>query len=66
MLYLFLKLILYFSFMILNDLKAKVDGRFSKEIVVEDDGEDLVYVFPDTTEFISILRRKMHKEVIPK
>ena len=55
MLYLFLRLFLYFSFMILNDLKAKVDGRFSKEIVVEDDGEDLVYVFPDTTEFISIL-----------
>ncbi len=53
--------------MILNDLKAKVDGRFSKEIVVEyEDDEDLVYVFPDTTEFISILRRKMHKEVIPK
>jgi len=52
--------------MILNDLKVKVDGRFSKEIVVEDDGEDLVYVFPDTAEFISILRRKMHKEVIPK
>lgn len=52
--------------MILNDLKAKVDGRFSKEIFVEDDGEDLVYVFPDTTEFISILRRKMHKEVLPK
>ncbi|MFX0081904.1 MAG: hypothetical protein ACFE94_09140 [Candidatus Hodarchaeota archaeon] len=52
--------------MILNDLKAKVDGRFSKEIVVEDDGEDLVYVFPDTKELISILRRKIHKDVASK
>ncbi len=52
--------------MILNDLKAKVDGRFSKEIVVEDDGEDLVYVFPDTKEFISILRRKINKEAALK
>ena len=52
--------------MILNDLKAKVDGGFSKEIVVEDDGEDLVYVFPDTKEFISILRRKINKEAALK
>ena len=52
--------------MILNDLKANVDGGFSKEIVVEDDGEDLVYVFPDTKEFISILRRKINKEAASK
>ena len=52
--------------MILNDLKAKVNGGFSKEIVVEDDGEDLVYVFPDTKEFISILRRKINKEAALK
>jgi len=53
--------------MILNDLKAKVDGRFSKEIVVEyEDDEDLVYVFPDTKEFISILRRKINKEAVSK
>ena len=52
--------------MILNDLKAKVNGRFSKEIIVDDDGEDLVYVFPDTREFISILRRKANKEVALK
>jgi hypothetical protein len=48
--------------MILNDLRVKVDGRFSKEIVVEDDGEEVVYVFPDTKEFISILKRKINKE----
>ncbi|MHA2400387.1 MAG: hypothetical protein ACXADU_16055 [Promethearchaeota archaeon] len=46
----------------MNDLRVKVDGRFSKEIVVEDDGEEVVYVFPDTKEFISILKRKINKE----
>ncbi|MHA1916217.1 MAG: hypothetical protein ACW990_09990 [Promethearchaeota archaeon] len=50
------------SLMILNDLRVKVDGRFSKEIIVDDDGEDVVYVFPDTIEFISILKRKINKE----
>lgn len=51
--------------MILNDLKIKVKGKFSKEIVVEDDGEDLVYVFPDTREFLSIIRRKeIRRELI--
>ncbi|MFW9867812.1 MAG: hypothetical protein ACFFEN_17090 [Candidatus Thorarchaeota archaeon] len=49
--------------MILNDLKTKVKGKFVKEIVIEDDGEPFTYVFPDTKEFISILKRKMNKEV---
>ncbi len=52
--------------MILNDLKVKVDGSFSKEIIIEDDGEELVYIFPDTKEFISILKRKLNKEIVPK
>jgi len=52
--------------MILNDLKVKVEGSFSKEIIIEDDGEDFIYVFPDTKEFISILRRKLHKEIVSK
>ncbi len=52
--------------MILNDLKAKVDGRFTREIIIDDDGEDLVYVFPDTKEFISILRRKINKEAVSR
>ncbi|MHA2035214.1 MAG: hypothetical protein ACW98X_02195 [Promethearchaeota archaeon] len=52
--------------MILNDLKVKVDGSFSREIIVEDDGEELVYVFPDTKEFISILKRKLNKETVAK
>ncbi|KKN43574.1 hypothetical protein LCGC14_0701740 [marine sediment metagenome] len=50
--------------MILNDLKVEVEGRFYKEIIVDDDEEDLVYIFPDTEKFISILRRKMNKEII--
>jgi len=53
--------------MILNDLNAKVKGKFYKEIMIEDDGDDLVYVFPDTKEFLSILRRKeIKKELISK
>ncbi len=52
--------------MILNDLKTKVEGNFSREIIIEDDGEDLVYIFPDTKEFISILRRKINKEAASK
>ena len=52
--------------MILNDLKAKVSGSFSREIVIEDDGEELVYIFPDTKEFISILKRKLNREFVSK
>ena len=52
--------------MILNDLKAKVEGSFSREIIIEDDGEELVYIFPDTKEFISILKRKLNKEFVSK
>ena len=52
--------------MILNDLKSKVDGRFTREIIIDDDGEDLVYVFPGTKEFISILRRKINKEAVSR
>lgn len=64
MLYGFFTLLFIFFVMILNDLKAKVEGRFYKEIIVDDDEEDLVYIFPDTEKFISILRRKMNKEII--
>ena len=44
--------------MIINDLNTKVKDKFFKEIVIEDDSEDFVYVFPDTKEFLSIIRRK--------
>lgn len=50
--------------MILNDLNAKVEGRFFKEITVEDDGDPITYVFPDTKEFISIIKRKMLKKEV--
>ncbi|MFW9828749.1 MAG: hypothetical protein ACFFEY_14245 [Candidatus Thorarchaeota archaeon] len=52
--------------MILNDLNAKVKGKFYKEITIEDDGEDFVYVFPDTQEFLSIIRRKEMKKNLRK
>ena len=53
--------------MILNDLNTKVKGKFYKEITIDDDGEDLVYVFPDTKEFLSIIRRKeIKKEIVSK
>lgn len=51
--------------MILNDLKTKVEGRegrFFKEITIEDNGENIVYVFPDTKEFLSIIRRNTIKK----
>ena len=50
--------------MILNDMKVKVEGKFFKEVAVDDDGNNITYVFPDTSEFLSILRRKINKELI--
>jgi len=53
--------------MILNDLNTKVKGKFYKEITIEDDGEEFIYIFPDTKEFLSIMRRKeIKKELISK
>ncbi len=53
--------------MILNDLNAKVKGKFYREIVIDDDSEDFIYVFPDTQEFLSIIRRKdIKKELVSK
>ena len=49
--------------MILNDLKVKVDGKFIKEISIEDDGDNITYVFPDTEEFLSILGIKINREI---
>jgi hypothetical protein len=46
--------------MIVNDLNKKVGVKFFKEITIDDDsnGDDITYVFPDTKEFISVLKRK--------
>ncbi len=49
--------------MILNDMKVKVEGKFFKEVSIEDDGDNITYVFPDTEEFLSILRRKINREL---
>ena len=57
MVHAFLSWFLSFLHMILNDLKTKVEGRFYKEVTIKDDGENFVYVFPDTKEFLSMIRR---------
>ncbi|MBY9012916.1 MAG: hypothetical protein KGD70_11125 [Candidatus Lokiarchaeota archaeon] len=44
-------------------MKVKVEGKFFKEVSIEDDGDNITYVFPDTEEFLSILRRKLNKEL---
>ena len=49
--------------MILNDMKVKIEGKFFKEVTIDDDGDNITYVFPDTKEFISILRRRINKEL---
>jgi hypothetical protein len=49
--------------MILNDMKVKVEGKFFKEVSIDDDGDNITYVFPDTEEFLSILRRKINREL---
>ena len=49
--------------MILNDMKVKVKGKFFKEVTIEDDGDNITYVFPDTEEFLSILRLKINKKL---
>ncbi len=55
----------YHSFgMIVNDMKVKIKGKFFKEVTIEDDGDNITYVFPDTEEFLSILRRKLNKELV--
>ena len=59
----FLNPIYYLLVMILNDMKVKVEGKFYKEITIDDDGDNITYVFPDTEEFLAILRRKINKEL---
>jgi hypothetical protein len=49
--------------MILNDMKVKVEGKFFKEVIIDDDGGELTYVFPDTKEFINILRRSVNRKI---
>ena len=43
----------------INDLNRKIRGSiFSSEMTIEDDGDGITYVFPDTKEFISMAKRK--------
>ncbi|MHA1669345.1 MAG: hypothetical protein ACTSV5_02075 [Promethearchaeota archaeon] len=45
-------------------MKSKVKGRFFKEITINDNNDDVVYVFPDTKKFISILRRDINRKLV--
>jgi len=49
--------------MILNDMNVRIEGKFFKEVTIDDDGDNITYVFPDTKEFLGILRRKINKEL---
>ena len=49
-----------------NDLNTKVRGRFHKEITIDGDDSDITYIFPDTKEFISILKRELNKKAAKK
>ncbi|MHA1318778.1 MAG: hypothetical protein ACTSQ1_03080 [Promethearchaeota archaeon] len=44
-------------------MKMKVEGKFIKEVTMDDDGDSITYVFPDTKEFLSILRRRINKDL---
>ena len=44
-------------------MKVKIKGKFFKEVSIDDDGDNITYVFPDTEEFLSILRRRTNKEL---
>ena len=39
-------------------MKVKVNGKFSKEVTIEEDGDNITYIFPDTEEFLSKLQPK--------
>jgi hypothetical protein len=49
-----------------NDLKTKVKGSFYKEITIDNDDGEITYIFPDTKEFISILKRDLSKKAARK
>jgi len=50
--------------MIVNELNKKVKGKYYKEITIEDDGDSIAYIFPNTEEFIKILKRRSIKKNI--
>ncbi|MFO7794592.1 MAG: hypothetical protein R6W84_00460 [Promethearchaeia archaeon] len=50
--------------MIVNELNKKVKGKYYKEITIEDDGDNIAYIFPNTEEFIKILKRRSIKKNI--
>ncbi|MFX0058461.1 MAG: hypothetical protein ACFE85_06785 [Candidatus Hodarchaeota archaeon] len=45
-------------------MKTKVEGRYIREITIDNDDDSIVYVFPDTKGFISIIKRDLNKKLI--
>ena len=59
----FLNCFLIYKVMIFNDMKSKVEGKFSREVVIDDASDEITYVFPDTKEFINVLRRSINRKL---
>ncbi|TXT63217.1 MAG: hypothetical protein BAJALOKI3v1_410013 [Promethearchaeota archaeon] len=44
--------------MIVNDLNKEVEGKYNTQVIIDDNGEDIIYVFPKTENFITIREKK--------
>ncbi|MHA1275315.1 MAG: hypothetical protein ACTSPD_02070 [Promethearchaeota archaeon] len=53
--------------MIVNDLDRKIlRASFSKTITINDDGENAIYIFPNTKSFIAGINKKKNAEQLHK
>jgi len=59
----FFEILLVFFWYDIKRYESESKGKFFKEVTIDDDGDNITYVFPDTEEFLSILRRKINKEL---
>ncbi|MHA1195450.1 MAG: hypothetical protein ACTSRH_05290 [Promethearchaeota archaeon] len=50
--------------MILNDMDHKIEEKYFREITIEGEHDGITYIFPSTLEFISVIKRKLNKELI--
>ncbi|MBD3215825.1 MAG: hypothetical protein GF311_24660 [Candidatus Lokiarchaeota archaeon] len=44
--------------MIVDDLNKEVEGKYNTQVIIEDNSEDITYIFPRTENFIKIVERK--------
>jgi len=59
----FFEILLVFFWYDIKRYESESKGKFFKEVTIDDDGDNITYVFPDTEEFLSILRRRINKEL---